>query len=154
MTSISSPSTSQTQVDRRQEAQRSEQAKVSTSTSSQSSPTQAPTAAAPVAEAQVRTPADAATVEASRVKAAGAEDAAKGRVLAQNAATADASAAPRRGLARAADEPKSCVVTDNWSGDAADLRTDVRGKGSGKGISDDGSECAPALRDPSAPIEV
>ncbi len=125
---------------------------MSTSTSSQ-----APTAPAPpvVADAQVRTPANAATVDASRAKAAGAEHNARDRALAQNGQPADA-AAPRRGL-RAADEPKSCLIQEaDTTQNPADLLEEIRGKGkgSGSGIADDGSVCAPIVRDSGGSIEV
>lgn len=156
MTTIGSSSTpSQTnQIDRRSETSNARSAQVSTDKNAAPATATPTPAAAPVAEAQVRTPADAATVEANRLKAAGHEDGAKARVLAQNDAPASAGANPRRGLQKPEQQPGSCVDTGNFTGNPADLLEQVRGKGRGSagGIADDGSTCAPPLRDPNTPI--
>lgn len=106
---------------------------------------------APVAEAQVRTPADPSTVDAARNRAAGNEDAAKTRALAKNNNPTDGTA-PARGLKA---QGGSCPIddlVDRGEFSVDQLRTDIKKRGSGKGISnDDGTNCAP---DPNRVIEV
>lgn len=116
--------------------------------------TAATTATTPAAE--VRAPADAATVEGSRARAAGVEEAAKARVLNAAEAPAAATQGPARGLlhdikSRGSgkginNEPgtKNCLIQEAETvTDAASLLQDIAKKGSGKQISDDGSDCAP-----------
>jgi hypothetical protein len=107
--------------------------------------------------ADVRAPANAATVDGSRTRAAGAEDAAKARVL-NNAdqPSAAASQAPARGLLHdiksrgsgkgisAEEGTNSCLIQEaDKDINPASLLHDIKRRGSGKGITDDGSECAP-----------
>ena len=104
-----------------------------------------------VAEAPVRTPADAATVDAARTRAAGNEDAAKTRALAKNNSANDATA-PARGLKPQAGTCPIDDLVDRGELTVDQLRTDIRKRGSGKGISnDDGTNCAP---DPTRVIDV
>ena len=153
MTTIGSTPSQTQNIDRRQEAQ---QARLQTTPANPQTSTPAAAVQPPavVAEAQIRSPADAATVDASRARAAGAEAHARDRALAQNAGThATDPNAPRRGLR--SEEPRSCVLQqpDDAQQNPADLLEQIRGKGSGKGISDDGSTCAPVTHDPNAVIE-
>ena len=86
-------------------------------------------------------------VAASRVKAAGAEDAAKNRMLAKNETPAE-NTAVRRGLQRSGEQNSESCPIDRENYDpsqqpAAELLLEVGKRGSGKGIANEGPGCAP-----------
>jgi hypothetical protein len=144
------------QVDRRQ-TQQTEAPKKVESSSTQAAEQAKPTAPAQPAE-QARTPADTATVDAARARAAGNEDMAKQRALSPQAQAAEGTA-PARGLLHdirkkgsgrgisAEEGEKNCLHQGpETQTDPAQLLEEIRKKGSGRPINDDG-EC----RLPTAP---
>jgi hypothetical protein len=150
MNGIGSNNNSQLNAERRTQMREAQVTRLTEEKAVEKATTVQPSTAT-AAEVQVRTPADVATVDAARTRAAGNEDAAKTRALAKNSATGDATS-PARGLQPQAG---SCPIDDLVErGELSidQLRIDIRKRGSGKGISsDDGTNCAP---DPTRVIDV